>query len=429
MEKYISFIHLSDIHFTKYSGDQYDVDSDLRNEIEIDIEQNAKPTLENVKGILVCGDIAFSGLEKEYEVAKGFLNRICNTFGISEISVFCVPGNHDVDQSVPKSSSMLSLLQKDIESGHTSVEIDEKLSMHFRDNAAKEIIFDHIKTYNTKFAGQYGCNINADNPCWFQDISLDDNSILRIFGMNSTIISSADDHFDTTKERLMIIGEYQIPRRQNGVTYLTLCHHPPTCWKDPEDSYKRKINRRAAIQLYGHKHIQNITYEENTLVIGSGATHPSRRSEDWIPRYNWLSLNIDSSSMKNILKIKIYPRIFDKESFKFVSDRPTGDVDYIEYSLTLGPGKDNGGKEEVIESALITDQHSDSDTSVDIKTLIYRFMNLSFITRTSILTKLALLDEKDEGTNHVDILRKVVLKAKESGILEDFWTEVNKHSK
>jgi len=27
----LSFIHLSDIHFQKYSGDAYDLDADLRN--------------------------------------------------------------------------------------------------------------------------------------------------------------------------------------------------------------------------------------------------------------------------------------------------------------------------------------------------------------------------------------------------------------
>lgn len=33
----LAFIHLSDIHFTKYSGDQYDIDQDLRDELLRDI--------------------------------------------------------------------------------------------------------------------------------------------------------------------------------------------------------------------------------------------------------------------------------------------------------------------------------------------------------------------------------------------------------
>ena len=34
----LAFIHLSDIHFTKYSGDQYDIDQDLRDELLRDIQ-------------------------------------------------------------------------------------------------------------------------------------------------------------------------------------------------------------------------------------------------------------------------------------------------------------------------------------------------------------------------------------------------------
>ena len=33
MSENISFVHLSDIHFTKFSGDNLDLDEDLRNEI------------------------------------------------------------------------------------------------------------------------------------------------------------------------------------------------------------------------------------------------------------------------------------------------------------------------------------------------------------------------------------------------------------
>lgn len=36
----ISFVHLSDIHFTKWSKGSFDIDSDLRNEIILDIKHN-----------------------------------------------------------------------------------------------------------------------------------------------------------------------------------------------------------------------------------------------------------------------------------------------------------------------------------------------------------------------------------------------------
>ena len=66
----ISFVHLSDIHFVKSSNNSADIDRELRDAIITDLDVNAKNTLENVSGILVSGDIAFSGAKAEYEKAK-----------------------------------------------------------------------------------------------------------------------------------------------------------------------------------------------------------------------------------------------------------------------------------------------------------------------------------------------------------------------
>ncbi|MDD4048033.1 MAG: hypothetical protein PHI90_04285 [Clostridia bacterium] len=57
----ISFVHLSDIHFRTFSGDRYDVDNDLRHELLLDVEHSAKVCLQNIQGVMICGDIAFSG--------------------------------------------------------------------------------------------------------------------------------------------------------------------------------------------------------------------------------------------------------------------------------------------------------------------------------------------------------------------------------
>lgn len=68
----LSFIHLSDIHFHKYSGDAYDIDHDLRCEIIRDISYEYRKKISTIDGILICGDIAFSG--DEY-LLSGFVWR------------------------------------------------------------------------------------------------------------------------------------------------------------------------------------------------------------------------------------------------------------------------------------------------------------------------------------------------------------------
>lgn len=61
--KQIAFIHLSDIHFTGSSGNSYDIDANLRNAVITDLQYNLLDNIEHVQGILLGGDIAFSGQE------------------------------------------------------------------------------------------------------------------------------------------------------------------------------------------------------------------------------------------------------------------------------------------------------------------------------------------------------------------------------
>ena len=53
-----SFIQMSDIHFKSSSGDSYDIDKQLRSAMIRDLKNNVLNHIDNIKGILVCGDLA-----------------------------------------------------------------------------------------------------------------------------------------------------------------------------------------------------------------------------------------------------------------------------------------------------------------------------------------------------------------------------------
>lgn len=424
MSEYISFVHLSDIHFNKFSGDSLDLDDDLRNEILRDIRENAKEIIDKPEGILVCGDIAFSGKSKEYESASKFLQEICNILEIPETSVFCVPGNHDVDQEVTRGSQGFRDMQSAIEG---AADLDVKLSAYFHDPMYNSSLFHHIHEYN-KFAGKFECNINTEKSKWSVDFSLSDDSVLRIVGLNSVVISS---HFDND-ERLMVLGQYQIPQSDDGVAFISLCHHPPECWKD-SDTMKNKLNERVCVQLYGHKHNQRVRTVKNSLVIGSGATHPLRSEKDWKPRYNWLSICVEGTGEGRSLKVRIYPRILNDNNDRFIPDANNcNGNDFIEYSQKLEKWESNKiqpteetnpSNESLIGTA--REEVPQKTTQNPKRTLVYRFMELSFIARTGILSELNLINEEDEGVEHVDLLDKILQEAQEKGILEKMWDRVN----
>lgn len=90
MEKLV-LAHLSDIHFTGSSGTSvYDLDSEVRNEIVRDAATVTKD-LGGATGVLVTGDIAFSGQRSEYERAASWLLEFCRAIRCPDESVWVEP--------------------------------------------------------------------------------------------------------------------------------------------------------------------------------------------------------------------------------------------------------------------------------------------------------------------------------------------------
>lgn len=420
----LTFIHLSDIHFTKFSGDNHDLDNDLRIEILRDIKDDAKDAIGTPAGILVCGDIAFSGDSTEYEIASKFLRKMCGILEIPETSVFCVPGNHDVDQDIPKKSEGFVDMQSAIEK---APDLDVKLAAYFHDSVYRSSLFCHIHEYN-KFAGKFSCNIDADHPNWVEDFSLNDNSTLRLLGLSSIVVSS---HLDND-ERKMVLGQYQIPSREPSVTYLSLCHHPTDYWKD-SDTMKNRLKRRVSVQLYGHKHLQKVTKIDESLVVGSGAAHPCRQEKEWRPRYNWLSIYVEGTDASRELKISIHPRVLDDDNHRFIPDTNNCDRNtFKEYSLKLdrwqGDGKMQPHRKTKKSEAVIkttTEKESLSVIRNPKRTLFYRFFELSFVARSRILSELNLINEEDEGMEHIELIENIWQKANEHGCLSEMWEKIN----
>lgn len=429
MNEWVSFIHLSDIHFNKYSGDVYDLDEDLRHEIILDIKNNAKSEIGKVVGILLCGDIAFSGKANEYDTALEFLNEVCDILEIPETSVFCVPGNHDVDQETTRGSAVFCNLQENIQQADNS---DYIISQYFRDKINKGMLFQHIEEYN-KFAGKFRCNINEQSPVWKEKITLNEEFILQVSGLNSIIVSNHKD--DDSK--LMVLGQHQVPQRNPGTIHMTLCHHPPTCWKDSKNVMKGKMNERVHIQLYGHQHLQKIETINNSLIICSGAAHPVRGDEEWFPEYNWIMMRVENVNNEQVLKVRVYARILDGTETKFTTDLVESEIcEYTEYIIRLDDLHNENQKtnpyskcEEtyIKQDTYIDEKDNDKCGQLNIRKLVYCFLSISFIQRSIILDNLKLIEELDEGVEHNVLIDKILKRAQEKGILDEFASEVYKY--
>ena len=336
--EWLSFIQMSDIHFKSYSGDSYDIDKPLRSAMINDLCNNGLKDIYNVKGILVCGDLAFSGQKGELDVARDFLEIITDRLGLSLIDVFCVAGNHDVNQNVIKNSYIIKVLQNELKKIDDSdaENLDNVLRKIQKDKYVQGLLYASIENYN-QFAAGLLCNYTVDKPNWKSDFSLNEKYILRLWGMNSTFVSNHEDHLDDNgnrlsegRERNMVINNRQIPEPRENVIYMTLCHHPTQCWNNQQ--LVSMMDGRVKLQLYGHKHIQSIDANSQRIIINSGALQPERGNE-WLPLYNWISLVV----RENELIVRIYPRIYDNKTGSFHKDSTICDMgkEYKELRLDL----------------------------------------------------------------------------------------------
>jgi len=425
----LSFIHLSDIHFVKSSNDPSDIDKDLREAIINDLEINGRENLKNVAGILVTGDIAFSGNIEEYEIAKEYLNRVCDVFHIKPSDVYCVPGNHDVNQNVVNSSDLIFAAQNAVDEKETIDDADKTFSKYISDNNFNAL-FKPIDEYN-EFAKRFECDISADKIFWQKDFVLEENLKLRVVGINSSFLSNRTDHQKDKPDRLMYIGQAQIPCYETDVATLLMCHHPPQCWKFKDDILQR-INKRADIQLYGHMHSQSVEIMDENAILYSGAVHPSR-TVDWLPRYNWITISSKTESDERILEVEIYPRCLtaDRDSFAIDSTCPFGE-NHISHEINIDRKRKSAlqdRKREAFVKAeieLCTQSMSVTETSapIDERKIIYDFYELSWIEQINILTQLSLITKETSATLDSKMIGEAINRAREQDRLFELHNKI-----
>lgn len=421
-------MHLSDIHFHKESDTFFDLDLDLRNELERDAEVMGQ-RLDGVDGILITGDVVYAGHADEYDKARKWLTTLCDITGCRYENTWMCPGNHDVDREEIKNNEVLSDLHSTLRSIPID-EIDEKIKKYFLNATGSDLFLRPIRNYNA-FASAYGCEISSDKLFWQHDLSLNDGSKLRLNGLSSTLISNA---LDDTEAHKLILSSYQVQfNSEPGVEHISLCHHPLD-WLRDYDMVDSKLGSRVRIQLFGHKHEQVIREIDQSLRIVAGATHPERRARQWVPRYNFMCIHIEKDDADRKLHVDIYPRMWTSDH-KFDADYKRG-FDVRPYVLDLPAWEDKSnniidskGAEKKMQAC--TTEASDKPAGVMMhpeRKLVYRFFGLGYSKQMAISVKLGLVLDEDRDLPELKLFAAVLRRAKESGKLHVLWDEVEKAS-
>jgi len=324
----LRLLHLSDIHFRGYAK-TWDDDADQRGQLIADVQHLVAKDGHPVDGILVGGDIAWSGQPGQFEDAWVWLEELREASGCPKGSIWVVPGNHDVDRGVVDKSHILKEFHSTVRQCEPG-KVDHLLRERIVEDAAAEALIAPLETYN-EFASRLICKISTHELAWFDDRVLAlDGAAVALSGLNSAFISDGDDCGGDQGAANLILGSYQARIAEKpGQVRIVLCHHPPTWLSDWERV--EPYLARAHILLFGHEHTYNCHQETDRaqLRIHAGAVGPERE-KGCAPSYNLITIERQDED----LAVTVRPRVWchdkmfkahdhEEEGFRIALDRRT----------------------------------------------------------------------------------------------------------
>jgi predicted MPP superfamily phosphohydrolase len=330
-------IHLSDIHFT--AGGTWDPDEDQRDELLADVGVLVDDG-GTVDGILIGGDIAFSGAKAEYDVAAEWIEKVRVRSGCPEGAIWVVPGNHDIDRNVhDKNRARTKMLE---ELRHTESDLIEARLAAWLNGG--DGLLSCLDAYN-RFCQDWVPPTTAKQPHW-TDLTLGlDGLDVCLTGINTVLTSDTRDW----PAPQLIVGKQQcsLQRAPNRV-HIAFAHHPPSWIKDwPAVA---GYLRRAHLVIFGHEHYFRVEQEAPglTVTVYAGAVGPERPQPDPAPRDATVT-EIESDEVEyrpswNLIEIvrdgdelvvTIDPRVWSEEDPEFV--RHPGGIQQHRVRLDLKP--------------------------------------------------------------------------------------------
>lgn len=435
-------IHLSDIHFRREKNGIFDLDAGVRNELVLDATRLAIK-IGHIDGILITGDVAFSGKAHEYEDASEWIISLCLKVGCPTENIWVIPGNHDVDRATIAASEILKIIHDDLRPTNPDY-VDSKLKRWLLDPQAKELMFTPIENFNA-FAQRFGCQSDSSNVYWQHDFTLNDSSILRMRGINSSLASGPTDNL---QDRKLVVGSFQANLlREAGVTYMALCHHPCD-WAIDNDTVTDLLDNLAAIQLFGHKHRQRFR-EIGTkgICIAAGAVQPARDESNWQPRYNIMAIDVQATGSERYLRLMLWPRLWQNSMVGFTAEVGEEVSESKTFKLSLSPWT-NTNLDAVSLSHVVESNTKPTDTKPEVglvqeqkehpavsgvgkrhfvdkeRRLMYRFFGLSYAQIIKIAARLDLLSDEDAGMKDTERFQRFYKRARERDQLDYLWTEV-----
>jgi predicted phosphodiesterase len=409
-------LHLSDIHFkasdTGHVMDHYQL---LRSELVKDIKHMFEQLEKPPDTILLTGDIAYAGNPVEYQYATEWLKNLCNEIGADYERIIVVPGNHDADRSISGHDDVQNLHQQ---IKNTKPEKLYSVLKGMIDNTATaEVLYRSLTAYN-HFASQFLCDLfPPDRTTVKRDFFLNDDSTLRITGLNSSFVSSRSDN----KRELFVDHAYNQIIEEPGIVNMVIGHHPYG-WLRNGDILQRHLKKVAKLQLFGHEHTQRYDMNRDWILLSASAAQPDEDTPDWEPGYNIMDISVEGTGDNRELVTKTYFRIWQENPIAFTA-KMDGYNDYFLHKIKLDYW--------TVESNL--NARSTENTNIkaleepimaSLREVAINYSQLTVSDKTRIAKKLGLFELEDNNYPDFEKYRRVLTRAKDQGLIEKLSQEI-----
>lgn len=308
------FVHLSDIHFGQERDERVHIHHDVKQQLILDAAEVVKALPgAAAHGILVTGDIAFSGTQPQYAAAGVWLDELARAVGCDIFRIQIIPGNHDLDRN--KLSQGASHLLGVIRAGGASEY--EKILENAQDRAS---LFARFEDFG-RFCEAYDCPLDLEGRYSTNlHVELVPGRAIRFVRMNSSLLCTGDE---TEKEPELMVGARQFTvGRAAGEETIVLIHHPLHWYKDNADA-TRYLKSRVRVLISGHEHdpkahVETIEEDCDLLMLAAGATVPFKSNDVYTFTYNVIEFDWDAD--QDALAVTIHPRAWNPKRTCFEAD-------------------------------------------------------------------------------------------------------------
>ena len=308
------FVHVSDIHFGQERDHVVHIHDDVKKELVADAaEVIAGSPSGAAQGILVTGDVAFSGKAEQYEAAGKWLDALAEGIGCPIHRVQMVPGNHDLDRD--KLSIGGSKLLEFIRAGGPAEY--EKVIANENDRAT---LFSRFEDYG-RFCIGYNCGLDEEAKYATNlRIEVGRDRWIRFIRLNSSLLCHGEERDDQPE---LVMGERQfvIPRHA-GEENVVLVYYPLNWYKDAVD-VRQYVRSRARVLISGHEHDPKVEVEEveegcDLMMLAAGAAVPFRSNDIFTYTYNVIEFDWDEGT--DNLVVTMHPRTWNPVKTCFEPD-------------------------------------------------------------------------------------------------------------